>query len=92
MDILVVHWNKKEALQLTDYLVTDKDDIAIESKSSSSAVQKIKELQPSIVLIYLMRNPSQGRKAASLITKDSEIKDIPIIFVDGNKKEVEKCR
>lgn len=92
MDILIVHWNKKEALKLTDYFLTDNMDVAIEFKNSSSVIAKIKELRPSIVLIYLTRNASQGRKTATLIKSDEEINDIPFVFVDGNKKEVEKTR
>ena len=90
--IFVIHWNEDESKRIADTLVIKDVAVDIEFKNMTRAIERIQVIEPSVILIYLTRQPPQGRKLAKQLRGLSETQSTPIIFVDGKEKEVKKAR
>jgi hypothetical protein len=85
--IFLIHWNAIEAKQKALILKS----VGYEVDYESSALQALKKLRnsPSVaVVIDLSRLPSQGRDIAINIRHTKTTRNIPIVFVDGDRQKV----
>jgi hypothetical protein len=90
--IFLIHWNEEEAKKLAEYMLMEDVEIHIEYRNRARAIERIWDINPSVILIYLSRDPPEGRKTADSLIRFKELHHIPIIFVDGKEKDVEKMR
>ena len=90
--IFIIHWNEDEIKRIADTLVIENVAVDVESKVIARAIDRIKIIEPSVILIYLTRQPPQGRKLAKKLKEIPDTQAIPIIFVDGKDKEIKKAR
>jgi len=90
--LFLIHWNAVEAEQYASSLETSGWTVEFEFADGDRAGKRIKELQPSLILIYLSRLPSHGRATAEGLRALKSTRQIPIIFVDGKDEAVEKTR
>ena len=91
--IRLFHWNAAEAkplikqLQADGYTVDYPSDKVLERRFRS-----LRESPPHAIVIDLTRLPSQGRHLAVAIRSKKTIRNIPIVFVDGDPKKVKRIR
>ncbi len=90
--IFLIHWNEKEAKNLANHLIIEDIVVDIEFEDDLRAFERIKIIEPSIILIFLTRLPSLGRKIAKSLKNCSETHEIPLIFIDGKDKYNNKLR
>src|SRR5438105_6831238 len=91
--VRLFHWNAIEAkpliaqLQAGGYTVDYPSDKVLERRFRS-----LRESPPHAVVIDLTRLPSQGRHLAVAIRSKKTVRNIPMVFVDGDPKKVERIR
>lgn len=90
--IFLIHWKDVEAAEYTRLLQEDGWSVNFEAEDGSRACQQITKDPPNVVLIYLNRLPSHGRRTGEHLRKIKVTRDLPIIFVDGNEHAVEKTK
>jgi CheY-like chemotaxis protein len=87
----IIHWNVQEAEQYAQLLYEDGWSVEFEAVDGRRAFDLIGKDQPDVVLIYLSRLHIQGRAVAVDLRESSETESIPIVFVDGKQKAVQKA-
>jgi CheY-like chemotaxis protein len=87
----IIHWNVQQAEKYAQHLYEDGWSVEFEAVDGHRAFDLITRDQPDVVVIYLSRLHIQGRAVASDLRESSETETIPIVFVDGKKKAVEKA-
>src|SRR5262249_31405220 len=91
--IRLFHWNATEAkpligqLRAAGYTVDYPGDKLLERRFRS-----LRESPPHAIVIDLTRLPSEGRHLAVAIRSRKMIRSIPIVFVDGDPRKVERIR
>jgi len=71
-----------ETLQLSGYE-------AIAVSESNNAIKKIQSLKPDVVLLDLRMDGISGFKIADILSKNSKLKNIPIVGITGYYTEKE---
>jgi hypothetical protein len=91
-DILLVHWNKKEAEERARALkrLGSKAKILFDSEKHNLA--DIRESPPELFLIDLSRLPSHGREIAGYFRRVKTTRHVPILFVDGDSERISAAR
>ena len=89
--IFLIHWNTDEAEDFAEALRTAGWDVDIEAENGARACKLIKYNKPDAVVISLSRLPSHGSVTARALHNISATAEIPIIFVDGEKRFIEKA-
>ena len=87
----LVHWNIEEAREKVQFL----QSIGYEVDHSGLAPQILEDLKknpPSVVVIDLSRLPMQGRDLAICIRHVKAIRNIPIIFVEGDSRKLDQIK
>jgi CheY-like chemotaxis protein len=87
----IVHWNVREAVEYAQHLYEDDWSVEFEAVDGRRAFDLVVEEQPDVVVIYLSRLHVQGRAVADELHTDRATRDIPIVFVDGKDKAVNKA-
>lgn len=90
--IFLIHWNETEAEVYAEEFREEGWEVKTEAEDGARAYQQIKKEPPKVVLIYLNRLPSHGRKTGEHLRGIKTTRDLPIIFVDGNDHAVRKTR
>lgn len=94
--IFYVHWDKDEAMhtvhQMRDAGHTVVAHYSTEDGAGEDAWKKIKTNPPDALVISLERLPSHGRRIAAVTMEVKKLRDLPIIFVDGERDKVDIAR
>jgi response regulator RpfG family c-di-GMP phosphodiesterase len=90
--IFLIHWNAREVEDYAAVLRKNDTIVETESEDGARAYKKIKAEIPDAVVIYLNRLPSHGRWTAVSLRSVKTTHDIPIIFVNGSNKDIEKTK
>jgi glutaredoxin len=87
------HWNAHEAEKLAEQIQGyGWQIIGVEAKDGARGSKLVRELQPTVVIVYLTRLPSHGRETAAYIQSVKAASQIPIIFVGGKDEALRKTR
>jgi CheY-like chemotaxis protein len=89
--ILLIHWNATEAKQKASILESAGYKVDHES-FAPQALKKLRNDQPAAVVIDLSRLPNQGRDIAINIRHAKATRNIPIVFVEGDKQKVNQVK
>ncbi|MCU1272107.1 MAG: hypothetical protein JWN74_3401 [Acidobacteriaceae bacterium] len=91
-DILLVHWNKKEAEERARAVkrLGYKAKILFDSEKHNLA--DIRESPPEVFLIDLSRLPSHGREIAGYFRRVKTTRHVPILFIDGDSERISAAR
>ena len=90
--ILFVHWNAEEAKQRTRLLKRLGHQARALSSSEKAGLDRVREVPPDLLLIGLDRLPSHGREVAGYFRRAKATRNVPILFVDGDKERVARTR
>jgi response regulator RpfG family c-di-GMP phosphodiesterase len=63
-----------------------------EKKNGRNAYVQIAEIMPDIIVVNFNDKPSHGKQTAEAIKKRKKTSLIPIYFIDGKEKDIEKVR
>lgn len=91
-DILLIHWNKKEAKERAHALKALGHRSRIVCDSEKPNLLKIRESPPDLFLVDLARLPSQGREIAGYFRRTKSTRNVPILFVGGDSERVASAR
>ena len=84
--ILIVD-DEKMNLMVLDNLLRGKYDIFM-AKNGQSAIEKIKEYQPDLILLDIIMPDMNGYEVLAQIRKlDGRVKNVPVIFITGLNSE-----
>jgi AmiR/NasT family two-component response regulator len=86
--LFLVHWNAAEAAERAAGLAAAGWQVEIEAEDGARAIRSIRNMKPSVVLIYLDRLPSHGRETAKHLVKQSWSEGIPVVFAGGDPDKV----
>lgn len=92
LNLFVIDWNEEELFKNIEPFIKEGWNVGYEFNDEFYAKANIDNLKPDIIIIYLNNSPSKGRHAAHLIKKEESIKNIPLIFVNGKRKDVKKIK
>lgn len=90
--IRLIHWNAAEGRGWATVLEAAGYAVDIEIPKSSQFVHKLRENSPHAVVIDLSRLPSQGRDMGLMLRQFRSTRFIPLIFVEGDPKKVERIK
>ena len=89
--VFLIHWNEAEASARLGKL--DKAGFKASHKPFTPELWKtLKSSPPDVFIIDLSRLPSQGRDVAMSIRSTKSTRFVPIVFVDGDAKKVERIK
>ncbi len=74
-----------------EHLFNDDWEVFTESVDSRRAFDLIKRDKPDVVVIYMSRMAPYGRALAADLKDNEETNEIPVVFVDGKEKEIQKA-
>jgi response regulator RpfG family c-di-GMP phosphodiesterase len=91
------HWNAHEAEKLAEQIQGyGWQIIGVEAKDGARGSKLVRELQPTVVIVYLTRLPSHGRETAAYLQSvkaaSPATSQIPIIFVGGKGGALRKTK
>lgn len=90
---ILFHWNAQEAVKLAKQIRGfGWQIIGVEAEDGARGSKLVRELQPTIVIVYLTRLPSHGRETAAYIQSVKDASHIPIIFVGGKDEPLRKTK
>jgi len=89
--IVLIHWSPAEGYERADRLRKAGFDVAFEP-TTPAAMKRAADRPPDAFLIDLSRLPSQGRELAKRLRERKTTRSVPLVFVDGEKENVEKVR
>lgn len=90
--LFLVHWNKLEALELIRPLRDAGHSVRYHYDDGAEAWALLKETPPDALVISLARLPSHGRRVAAVTTEFKKLRDLPVVFVDGEREKVAVAR
>ena len=90
--LLLVHWNRPEAEARAKDLCDAGHQVEIYFQPQSIAFRKVRDNPPEIVVISLDRTPSHGRALATYFRQQKATRQVPIVFVGGEKEKVKQTR
>ena len=89
--VQLIHWNEDEARSRLAEVSFDQITIDF-GALSPKLLRDLRSAPPSAFLIDLTRLPSQGRDIALNLRKFKDTRYVPIVFVGGDEKKVERIR
>lgn len=91
-NIVLIHWNEKEAKERARRLQALKHSAKILFDPERRDLASMRESSPEIFLIDLDRLPSQGREIAGYFRRAKSTRNVPILFVGGDSDRVASAR
>lgn len=91
-NILLVHWNEKEAKERSRALKTLGHKTRLLCDSEKPNLLVIRESPPELFLIDLARLPSHGREIAGYFRRSKSTRSVPILFVGGDSERIASAR
>jgi hypothetical protein len=86
-----IHWKPEEAKERIGFLQAKGIDVRFEPFQSST-LKNIKKHPPDVVVIDLERLPSQGRDIGIALRVAKSTRFIPLVFVGGASKKVDRVK
>jgi len=90
--LLLIHWNQSEAEAQAKILRDAGNRVEIYFQPQSTAFRKVRNNPPEIFVISLDRIPSHGRALGTYFRQQKATRQVPIVFVGGEKEKVTKTR
>jgi len=91
--IRLFHWRFQEAEPLLKQLKSLGHEVEYPNdKGLETPLRALRESRPDVIVIDLTRLPARGRNQAVAIRGQASIRNIPLVFVDGDREKVEKIR
>ena len=94
--IFYVHWNKDEAAEVVRELREAGHSVNVHwdqtEGAGNDAWNKIRSNPPDALVVSLARLPSHGRRIAAVTIQTKKLRDVPVIFVDGEKDKIAVAR
>ena len=90
--IQLIHWNATEAKERAERIKAAGYEVGYEVPNGMAFFRKLRDDLPRAVVIDLTRLPMQGRDLALAIRHNKTTRHIPIVFVDGEPKKVERVK
>ncbi len=90
--VLLVVWNEKESEEYAAELRGNGWEVTRLFAASSGVMRDIRAAPPDVFVIHLGRLPSHGRAVAMGIRSSKVLREIPILFVDGDPVKVAAIR
>lgn len=91
-NILLVHWNEKEAKEHSRVLKSLRHKTQFLCDSEKPNLLAIRESPPDLFLIDLSRLPSHGREIAGYFRRTKSTRAVPILFVSDDSERVAGVR
>jgi CheY-like chemotaxis protein len=88
----IVHWKPAEAAALIETCRAGGFEVEFDADNLPLVAKTIRRTLPDALVIDLTRMPSHGRELAFAIRRTGYTRQIPILFVDGEKEKVEAIR
>jgi len=92
IDIVLIHWNAREAKERARNLRALGHKIRILSNSEKPDLSPIRESPPDLFLVDLTRLPSKGREIAGYFRRIKATRQVPILFAGGDSGQLESVR
>jgi CheY-like chemotaxis protein len=89
--VRLIHWNVDEAELWAEKLRSAGYEV-VSAPLDRSALQELRNEPPDAVIVDLWRLPSQGRDIALSIRKYKATRQVPLVFVGGDSKKVERIK
>ena len=89
--VRLIHWNADEAEQRAQRLRSAGYDV-VSTPFGAAASRALRQEPPDAVVIDLTRAPSQGRDVAVGLRKYKATRHVPLVFVEGDPKKVERIK
>ena len=86
--IRLVHWKAAEAAALLDALRGGGHSVEYDEKVNSTDFRAFRQSPPDAFVIDLSRMPSHGREVAIYFRGQKAMRQVPILFVDGEPEKV----
>ena len=89
--ILIVDDNPNN-LELLFFILSDADFTVLEARDGKSAIQKVEESQPDLILLDVMMPGIDGFETCRQLKATESSKDIPVIFMTALSETVDKVK
>lgn len=90
--IFYVHWHKDEAAETVREMREAGHSVNVHwdvtQGAGNDAWNKIRAKPPEVLVISLAKLPSHGRRIAAVTVETKKLRDVPVIFVDGEKDKI----
>ena len=90
--VFYVHWHKDEAADMVRELREAGHSVNVHwdvtQGAGNDAWNKIRAKPPEALVISLAKLPSHGRRIAQVTIETKKLRDVPVIFVDGEKDKI----
>ena len=90
--VRIVHWRADEAKALIDACRASGFDVEYDDVQYPVLVRMLRASPPDALLIDLTRLPSHGRDIALALRRSREMRNTPLVFVDGDPEKVDAIR
>ncbi|MHC4077772.1 MAG: PleD family two-component system response regulator [Planctomycetota bacterium] len=90
--VLLIHWNADEARERLQRLRSAGHTATAYSEQGGAGLQKFRDRPPAAVVIDLSRLPSHGRAVATWLRQQKATRQVPIVFVDGDREKVARTK
>lgn len=87
-----IHWDKDEALTTVRRLRKCGHVVRYEAKDGKKTWKQLKDSPPDVLVVSLERLPSHGRRVAAVTRESKKLRDLPVVFVGGEKDKVSVAR
>ncbi len=91
-NVSLIHWKAEEAQPLIDLMESAGYAVHYAGHQKLMRMSELRELDPVAAVIDLTRMPSYGRYWAAEVRSSKSLKNLPIVFVDGDAERVDRCR
>ena len=90
--LFLFHWNKAEAEGYANDLRKLGWEVDLEWKDGARGAKAVKQDPPDAVIFYLTRLPSHSQATAEYLRQTKALRELPLIFVDGQDAALDKTR
>jgi response regulator RpfG family c-di-GMP phosphodiesterase len=90
--IRLIHWNEKEARERASLLKAKGLRVIHSVIRGQPDMRELRHNPPHALVIDLTRLPSQGRDIGMFVRQSKSTRNIPLIFVEGEKEKVDRIR
>lgn len=90
--VQMILWNAAEGRERAALLRAAGYDVSLELPAGPRALRKLGDMQPSAVVIDLARRPASGRDVALAIRSYKALRQVPLVFVEGDPEKVAGIR
>ena len=90
--VKLIHWKAHEIKERENILKSAGYQVDSDLSGGAGLIKALASDPPDAIVIDLSRLPSQGRDFALLVRKRKSIRNIPIVFVEGDPEKISKIK